>query len=625
MSLSYQPLEPVLVKDPRCIINNKRVYSVLRSGKRTTFKRWTTNSVSTSNINFSTPPPASNIIVDRKITMTLPFRLEISMAKPGGGGNTRPLRPNFDALRAFPLHSMLNTIQLTINNCSMTQNIGEIIHALLRYNFDQAELHNAYSTTPCFLDNYSSYNNGSISDDNPLAAKADSSFLVPGRGAFATMKIVSNPADANPNGVAIVDCVVTEQIMLSPLYWGKFNASGFTNVTSMDWVFNFLNNVGNRAWSHATNTNQFDMNDVATGPYQITGIRVAFSEFNTLGGGAFSFSEKQPTLNITYITPEVAFPVDPNQPITYPYFNIDRFVTAANAINSGTTGEIVGNSIQLSSIPRRVYVFVRPANQTYYGSATQTDCFLSITQIQIQFGNDSTLLAEASQFNLYEMSRKNHCNLSWDSWSGNRQILRESAAAPEGVLYSSGVGSVICIEFATDIGLEPSEAPGVGQGTYTLSVKASVANNNPTNLWDNRALSLYVVPVLEGTFTITQVGSAQTQNAVLSVNDVETARYSPMYNYNDVQEVNGGNFMSGLKNLIPKVTQGVSKANKFLKDNKIISTAADVIGFVPGVTGDIARDVGTVAKKYGYGVEGGVVLGGKKMSKAQLQNRLRNR
>ena len=49
MSLSYQPLEPVLVKDPRVIIDNKRVYSVLKCGRRTTFK----NYFNTSNAPYS--------------------------------------------------------------------------------------------------------------------------------------------------------------------------------------------------------------------------------------------------------------------------------------------------------------------------------------------------------------------------------------------------------------------------------------------------------------------------------------------------------------------------------------------------------------------------------------------
>jgi len=75
MSLSYQPLDAVLVKDPRVIIDNKRVYSVLKCGKRTTFKPWTSTSVSTANINFQTPPPSNSILVDRKITFTLPMRL----------------------------------------------------------------------------------------------------------------------------------------------------------------------------------------------------------------------------------------------------------------------------------------------------------------------------------------------------------------------------------------------------------------------------------------------------------------------------------------------------------------------------------------------------------------------
>lgn len=654
MSLSYQPLEPVLVKDPRVIIDNKRVYSVLRCGRRTTFKKWTTNSISSSNINFSTPPPSAGIIVDRKITLTLPMRVIATfVVNNSAAGTDFPLlnAQSLIAPRAFPIHTLLNTIQLTINNCSVTQNIGEIIHALLRYNTTEELLAMDYAGTPAALDNLTNYENGNGELLDVLAGIKNKAFFgINPRGSFSQFRIVQNPIVIGTGGgnvqtsvQVIIDMVCTEQIMMSPLYWGKDNGSGFTNVTSMDWIFNFMSNPG-RAISYkrflrtggAANT----PNDYA----KFVSAQIRFASFTDGLLPEFAFgTTSQPLLNITYITPESVTAIPENMAITYPYFMIDRFsknnaakvpvIPEAGKPNKPSASvPLVSDNIQLSSIPRRVYVYVRPSNSDLEKNPNLADCYFSITSMNVQFGNETGIFAEASQYDLYNMSRKNHCSLSFDEWSGIpvTASYNINAGPPSSAVYYSLVGSVVCFEFASDIGLDPTQAPGLGQGSYNLQIRVEFNNSNVSGLtvggteiygWDDVIPCLYVVPVYEGTFTITGKGSAQVQTAVLSYNDILTAQQNPMYNYKDVQEVNGGNFMSGLKSLVPRL----KSANKFLKDNKVISRAADVASYIPGAVGDVARDVSSIASKYGYGYDGGVVLGGAKMTKKQLQNRLKNR
>src|SRR5690606_7413516 len=110
MSLSYQKLEPVQVRDPRTILDNERQYAVLKSGQQMTQKGWTTTSVSQSSISFSCPPPSGQIIVDRKVRLQLPIRLTFS--GNAGAGNLL-LRPGRDAPRAFPISSAIDTLQVT--------------------------------------------------------------------------------------------------------------------------------------------------------------------------------------------------------------------------------------------------------------------------------------------------------------------------------------------------------------------------------------------------------------------------------------------------------------------------------------------------------------------------------
>lgn len=64
MSLSYNPLNPVLVRDPITDVGTTKDYAILKGGNQVSWKRYTTTSISQSAITFSTPPPSGNVFVD---------------------------------------------------------------------------------------------------------------------------------------------------------------------------------------------------------------------------------------------------------------------------------------------------------------------------------------------------------------------------------------------------------------------------------------------------------------------------------------------------------------------------------------------------------------------------------
>ncbi len=118
--------------------------------------------------------------------------------------------------------------------------------------------------------------------------------------------------------------------------------------------------------------------------------------------------------------------------------------------------------------------------------------------------------------------------------------------------------------------------------------------------------TLYVVAVLEGTFTIQSVAQASVNIGVLSPQDVLDCHNRPHAALADVEEVNGGDFWSGLKSF-------GTKLHNFIRDHKLISKGLSV---VPHPAAQVAS---RAADAFGYG---GVVLGGKKMSRAQMRKRL---
>lgn len=60
MSLSYQPLNPVLVRDPITQVDAQRDYAILKGGNQVTWKRYTSTAISNTSINWSCPPPSGS-------------------------------------------------------------------------------------------------------------------------------------------------------------------------------------------------------------------------------------------------------------------------------------------------------------------------------------------------------------------------------------------------------------------------------------------------------------------------------------------------------------------------------------------------------------------------------------
>lgn len=606
MSLSYDPIKPVVVLDPVMAIKSQRDYAVLKCGSQTSWKRWISSSVSLNTINWSCPPPSAQVVVNRKMYVYLPVRLRFSAA-PGAGN--RILSSATDCPRAFPIASSLETIQLSLNNQSVSFNCADVIQALLRYNTGEELKNGDYSMTPNYMDQSQNYNDLANAMRDPIGMYGDAlESSVQPRGSFP-FAVIDNPAAVGGETItAVIDIAVCEPLFISPLYFGSKNAPGLYGVSSMDLTLNFVSQLANRWWSH---------NNVAT---NITASSFVFGGMPN-GPTTPFVNGQQPMLLVQYITPSETFSIPPNMPLTYSYFDVQRFETPIGAVPAqapGTYAQHTSNSIQLSTIPRKVYVYVRRNNFELHSNPAYTDTYFQIESISMQFMNQSGIFSSASQLDLYKMSRKNGCNIPYNSWSGEPLYRDNWHLGP--VLFS-GVGSVICMEFASDVGLSSLDAPGKNsQSTLQISVKARNCSGNLINA------SLYIVVVNEGTFTIPFAGQATTQIGVLTSEDILNAQKQPFYvNYYDLTEAHGGDFWSGLKEFGNKI-------NDFLKDTQIISRLANsslgmmadtALSTALGVPLPVASTIGKVAEYYGYGQEGGVLLGGKALKRKDLVKRLK--
>ena len=97
-----------------------------------------------------------------------------------------------------------------------------------------------------------------------------------------------------------------------------------------------------------------------------------------------------------------------------------------------------------------------------------TDSYLGIEKISINWNNRSGLLASTTKNSLYSLSRKNGCYMSWNQWSAENMYLSSGGITTR----QNGCGSIVCLEFGTDIGLLDVEAPKIKTGSNSLCALA---------------------------------------------------------------------------------------------------------------------------------------------------------
>lgn len=562
MSNSIVPLKTVVAKDPITRINSQREYILLEGGKRTTYKPYISTSFSNSSAQFSIVPPSPSVIVNRKVYIQMPVTITFNGTSGGAGQNL--LQTGYDAFRAYPISKVTNTLTVTINNNSSSINMHDTIDGLSRYNACRDLKEYNHSFCPNYLDEYQTYEEAEGSARNPLGGYADNSYMA-ARGAFPMTVTTNNTTDA------VISAVITEPIMLSPFCWSKRDQAGFHGVQNIDFNFTFLNNLS-YMWSHSN-----------AGGSTLNSITVQF--------GA-------PSILMNFITPKELMYKNPKAPTVYPFFDVQRYPTDSNQVFQpfGTVGDtqtFQSANIQLQSIPRRMYVWARVRNIDQ--NENTTDSFLSINNISLNWNNNASLLSSASKQDLYEMSVLNGFKGNWNQWNG---YTNNMSGTDNDVIGLSG--SVLCLEFGTDIGLDSNECPGI-LGTYQLQYNVNMTNTK------NAAVTptLYTVIISEGTLTVLE-NRTIANIGVISKQDILNSLDAPEVNYYDIMDYEGGDFLSGLKDFFSSLWSGVK------------TVAHDI----PEIVGNVAP----LARAFigaGGVVSNPVKRGGKMMSRRSLKDRLR--
>lgn len=476
------------------------------------------NSYSTSGVTWNFNTQSENVIIDRRVYARVQFLCTFVGTAPVG---ERLLNTESDAPRCLPLASVTQSLKVTINGSSVETQYADALQALLRFNLDDQVKERDLSMSPSCQDKYQRYQDGVGSVRNPLSNYQNSG-KNEGRGCFAFDNI-TNPVSANPAVpiTATVLFTVTEPLLISPmLYKSTHLESGLIGVKNMGCQFNFAAGQLNRVWSRSPSV----------------GINIT-SMVTSVGQG----STAPPALLVNYLTPPLISQSQIPKSVDYQYYKAETYVNDMNStLARNTTQAFTNNSIQLSTVPRCIYIYAsRPNNNK---SHLTTDTFFRINSLSLNYLNVSGQFSSMSIQDLYQMAVKNGCNLSWTEWSGRTVTIGESTGPGLGSIDGL-VGSVIKIDIS-DLHIPSNIASGMNvnsQLSYTIGIE---------NIDQSAAalgVQLVTVLVYDGLMTV-QNGSMATQVGIISEADVIETR-SDRSNYVDWQSahsVYAGSLMGSL-------------------------------------------------------------------------------
>jgi hypothetical protein len=692
-----ETFEKVLIKDDRigCITPQVK-FGVFKGGQNVTAMPFKAISQTTSAHVFNVPVPSLETIISREVLWSSIVTLKISVAS----GSTKPAGKflvNYgvtDALSPFPLHSLVATMTSTINNNTVSINMADVLPVMLRM-MEPEELATYDDMTPTCLDYLGNYRDGYhemeyyldraqitegggeqaltlpvipffgnqpesnqniIDNATPADAKsgtAPTTYLsypnnVLGfdmhrpagctithkpRGNYKLMAIYSIDPDTGGRRIPEIDDTtvyvqfrVTEPLLLSPYIFGSGEGKqGFYGIQTMNYQMNMLSNA-NRTW------------------------RTGESDFlKTCLVDSFEDS----TLYFQFLTPHASEMLEARNVVPYyefPVYRTTNFATIEGigtglVQQNGTVGPAAGrqntailnsSNIQLNGIPDKLLIFVRKNLQNL--TPNESDKYLTITSIRINFNNQAGLLASQSQQQLYRNSKLSGLNLSWEQFSGysmsvsgqqggfsepasayrysgacftsqyNTPDVTNASTIDPGFKMISTTGSILALNFAEVIQLTDEYYAPASLGTFNLQVSLNVENNHQED-WKANTYEMILIPMNSGVF-VNERGTSSTFLSLLTKQDVlDSLTQTPYTNFEVHRLVGGAHFLDKLRSGLHWI-------------HSKLPAVKNTLGYIPH---PVAQTAHNVLGALGYGMSaGGMSAGGASGGRRSIEERVKS-
>lgn len=633
----------ILIEDSRIAnITDKETFAVMSGASQCTYQSFNATSTSSSSIVFNCQVPSENIIIDRHLLMQSTVTLTLTL-NANNYQTQSVLAFNYglsDSLQAFPLNSLCNSQQCSINNTTISQNTKDILPMILKM-YDKRKLNRYNSICPSLPDSYYAYYADGLGTLNNVLAGYNNQSLdedFTPRGGFA-VNILSvthtyntitytNTKVTNSSGVTTSDtntqtssvAGTSDTYLVMPAgstgtVVSENNEDGTTTTTTTGStytqntfviVLQFTTTepfIALSPWTNTNANNQAGLVGINNISFNLSIDSMCKRVFSTMNpyissialGGTVNGTTIQP-----FIDTKLLFNFLSLQPESYkkisskncvPYLDFPRYLSVSSttsAISSLGTSTLTSNNLQLSQIPDLILITVRKpmVDQTWADSSS----FLTIKKISITFNNASGLLSSANAQQLYLMSYKNGSGQSFYEFSGTAKNNYT------GAIY---VNSTNSIEYNTD---DLDNLVGKGDTVATtgsmlvinpsldLSLPAYLSNSslgqyNFTFTIDvynqfNTALTpeICVITVNSGIFT-TQLGSSVINTGLLTKEEVlKTKEQHPTIDTTDHKRYLGGSLSNfGMSNILKLV-----KKIPYLNDDKVSDAIINNAGSLSG-------------------------------------------
>lgn len=524
MSITVDQLKVERVIDPRTDATSpeNRVYNAFEGAADVSYQDLSQDGgVSNTSLTFTLNPPSPRVFVNRRVMVSMRYRLTFTGASGGAGQQLLqaaglPRAPGvsggsayYDSPRSYPLARSMQTVQFSLSNDRLSQNLAQYWTGMTRYSNDVEAQQLWHSMTPTMLDQSQNYSDLNGFARSPLRGYGDNVLQDP-RGGFTGALITQNTS-LGAGDTAVVEIYATEMLDLSPFLFEKGRQDvGFIGVQNQSLTITLggkgvgpLSGLAASLWSHSTSS-----------PSVFTGIAVQVLTAS---------------IKVSYLTPDPVMQIP--RSMNYPYSEITYYpTTISNAVLAGAGTTITQNNIQLQSIPSRILFWVAPQDSGY--SVTSSDVAFAITNINLSFDNRDSLLSNATQEDLYQICVKNGSNCSW------RQFTRD-------------VGSYIALDFGEDIPLRATQAPGL-RGSYNMRLTIQC-----TNLGSAAVVpTLNLVVVAEGVLSIIDQNVVR-NIGVLSSEDILRSKTQVGRTYHARGSVYGGSWWDKVKSFAADVGKKV--------------------------------------------------------------------
>jgi hypothetical protein len=302
-----------------------------------------------------------------------------------------------------------------------------------------------------------------------------------------------------------------------------------------------------------------------------TGVVTNSGAGGSSSNGVLNYQINSCRLLMNFLTPQPSDLLVPRNVVPYQefprYFGLNNAVLPAGTLTGRTivpgSVNVSFNSLQLNQIPDKLIIYTQPL--TYNSNTYCSDHFAPIRNITINFNNQSGLLSTWTRSELYRASRLSGSAQSWFEFSGvcNKDLGCASTIQPDGTVGTAypgssisapTTGSLLVLEFGTDIELPDYYAPG-SLGNFNLQFNLTFENY----ALKEETMKIVAITMNSGVF-VTEKGQSSVYTGLLTKQDVLEASSMEPITQGKFRRMVGGSFWDTLKSIGSKVWKGVKSA-----------------------------------------------------------------